>query len=98
MVVVQTLMLTPFGDMIAWLDQYSAFKRNGELVQYLFAPHNEHRLVTIRLLTTADVEIFGGRGLAFIGAALASVAGILALVLKELRRDGEAPLSHGVVL
>jgi hypothetical protein len=91
-------MLTPFGDVVAWLDQYAAFKRNGDLLHYLFAPHNEHPLVTIRLLTVADVAIFGGRGFAFIGAALASMIGILALLMTELRRDGEIGLSPGIVL
>jgi hypothetical protein len=97
-VVSQTLILTPFGDVVAWLEQYAAFKQNGDLVHYLLAPHNEHRLVTIRLLTVADMEIFGGRGFAFIGAALASVAGILALLLTELRRDGEVGLSPGIIV
>jgi hypothetical protein len=85
----QTVMLTPFSDMVAWLDQYAAYKRDGGLLHYLFAPHNEHRLVTIRLLTICDVELFGGRGVAFIIAAICSLGGILALVWDELRRAGE---------
>jgi hypothetical protein len=43
--------------MIAWLDQYAPFKRDGDLLHYLFAPYDEHCLVTIRLLTMFDVEL-----------------------------------------
>jgi hypothetical protein len=96
---IQIMMLTPYdGDMVAWLDGYSAFKQNRDLFHYLLTPHNEHRLVTIRLLTAVDVEIFGGHRFAFIGAGLASVIGIIAIVLVELRRGGIALLSPGVVL
>jgi hypothetical protein len=81
----RTVMLVPFSDMITWLDQYAAFKQDGDFLHYLLVPHNEHRLVTIRLLTIADVELFGSHGIAFFVAALASLFGILALVLREVR-------------
>ena len=94
----QTVMLVPFSDMIAWLDRYATFKRDGDLLHYLFAPHNEHRLVTIRLLTMCDVELFGGRGIAFIIAAVSSLAGILALTWRELRRAGEPAFGSATAL
>jgi hypothetical protein len=86
MVLAETVMLVPFSDMISWLGQYAAFKRDGGLLHYLFLPHNEHRLATIRILTICDVELFGGRGIAFIIAATTSLFGILALVWRELKR------------
>ena len=57
------------------------------------SPHtNEHRPITIWLLTALNSEALGGRGLALIFAALASIAGIIALVLHEMRRNGHAQL------
>jgi hypothetical protein len=38
----------------------------------------------MRLLTAADVEIFGGRGFAFIGAALVSMIGMMRLTSSAL--------------
>jgi hypothetical protein len=94
----QTVMLTPFSDMVAWLERYAEFKVGGGLLDYLMALHNEHRPVTIRLLTAIDVEVFGARGVAFIVAALSALGGTLALVLNELRGAGEERLSPAVML
>ena len=94
----QTAVTTPFGDAVQWIEQYTAFRANGDLLHYLILPHNEHRPITIRVLVGLDAEVFGGRGFAFIGAALASVVGIIALVLREMRRDGHLSLSRGAML
>jgi hypothetical protein len=88
-VISQTVMLTPFSGVVAWIDQYAAFKQHGGFVHYLFVPHNEHRMVTIRLLTAVDVDVLYSHGIAFIIAAIGAVVGIVALVVGELRRSGE---------
>jgi hypothetical protein len=88
----QTVVVTPFRDAVQWVERYTALKNRGDLFQYFIAAHNEHRPITIWLLTALDTEALGGRGLALIFAALASIAGIIALVLHEMRRNGHAQL------
>ena len=88
----QTVVVTPFRDAVQWVERYTALKNRGDLFQYFIAAHNEHRPITIWLLTALDTEALGGRGLALIFAALASIAGIIALVLHEMRLNGHAQL------
>jgi hypothetical protein len=91
-VFVKTLVLVPFSDMVEWLEQYAAFKRNGDFLNYLLLPHNEHRLVLIRLLTMADVELFGSHGIVFFAAGVASLVGIFILAWRAVARFGEPTL------
>jgi hypothetical protein len=83
----RTMILRPFADMFAWIGFYLAFLRSGALWTYLWAPHNEHHLVLIRLLTAVDVAWFHAGGLPFVVAATAAQLACALLVLGELRRE-----------
>jgi hypothetical protein len=80
----------PFWDMFAFVQRYLRFREDGALWAYLWAPHVQHRLVWIRLLTAFDVEALRGTGYPFI--VFATLCQLLAagLLCGELRR-GPAP-------
>jgi hypothetical protein len=84
---VATAISSPISDMFAYIDAYLRY-RTGELslIDYLWRAHGEHHLVWIRLLTWADVEIFGTRGIPFMVAATAAISATAALVWWQLVR------------
>src|SRR5437763_15663802 len=71
----RTAISSPISDMFTYIADYLRF-RAGQvgMPDYLWQPHGEHRLVWIRLLTWADVELFHTRGIAFMTAATASLS------------------------
>jgi hypothetical protein len=83
----RTAITSPISDMFTYIADYLRF-RVGQvgLLGYLWQPHGEHRLVWIRLLTWADVELFHTRGIPFMAAATASIGVTALLVWKALRR------------
>ena len=83
----RTAITSPISDMFTYIADYLRF-RAGEvgLPSYLWQPHGEHRLVWVRLLTWADVELLHTRGIAFMTAATASMAATAALLWYRLRR------------
>jgi hypothetical protein len=64
----RTAITSPISDMFTYIADYLRF-RAGQvgLLDYLWQPHGEHRLLWIRLLTWADVELLHTRGIAFRG-------------------------------
>lgn len=53
------IIITPYGDVLDWLNGFYALPEQS-LWQYLWAPHNGHRLVFSKLLTVSDAKLFGG--------------------------------------
>src|SRR5215468_3677303 len=87
-VLARTIVLRPFSDMIAWIDAYLGMReQHGDLLAYFWAPHNEHHMAAIRLLTALDVSAFHASGAPFVIAATTSVVGAAVLVFRELHRD-----------
>jgi hypothetical protein len=85
--VARTMIRTPFMDMLAWMVSYLYFKDHGGFASYLWAFHNEHHLIWMRLLTVVDVELFRGAGFAFIMAGTAAALSLAALVGWFVRRE-----------
>lgn len=77
------IIVTPYGDMLDFLSGFYNLDGNS-IWQYLWAPHNGHRIVFTKLLTIGDARIFGGAGYpvalicisAFLFAATIAVIGI----------------------
>jgi hypothetical protein len=87
-ILARTVILFPFSDMISWIDYYDqAHQQSGGFLVYLWRPHNEHHMMTIRLLTALDVSTFRASGVPFIVAATTSLVVTAALIFNELRRD-----------
>ena len=87
----RTTIHLPFLDMLDWIDAYLAFRTGSDGPGYLWAFHNEHHLVWIRLLTALDVAEFHADGTALIAAATAALVLAATLVVLELRRGVSPP-------
>jgi hypothetical protein len=51
-------------DFLDWIIQYG--DGPNDWLNYLWTPHNEHRIAADRLLVAADIELFGGVGIPFV--------------------------------
>jgi hypothetical protein len=64
--VAATVIDVPVYDFLGWILHFDRYWLAGDWWQYLWTPHNEHRLVWSRLLVVADIEMFRGTGLPFL--------------------------------
>ena len=91
-----TIVQPPFADMYSVVQHYLSYRVDGGWWEYLWAAHNEHRPVFLRILTAFDIEVFSGVSYPFVITAAiahictawllwrecrAGVAGTLGLVL-----------------
>ena len=56
----------PYWDMFSWVLHYLDYRRDGGWWNYVWASHDIHRPVWIRLLTAFDIEAFAGVAYPFI--------------------------------
>jgi hypothetical protein len=63
----------PVYDLLDWLRFYSEQMQANDWLAYLWAPHNEHRIVFSRILLVIDERWLGGQGMAFAALAAMSV-------------------------
>lgn len=82
-----TMILRPFSDMIFWIDAYLQARPHGDVLGYLWAPHNEHHLVIIRVLTALDTAAFRASGVPFVVAATLAAIITAFMLYVEFRRD-----------
>jgi hypothetical protein len=75
----------PFWDMYAFVTRYLRYRADGDVWAYLWAPHVQHRLVWVRLLTALDVEMLRGTGYPFIVFTTACQLLTAGLLCRELR-------------
>lgn len=61
----------PYWDMYSWVLHYLDFRASGGWWSYLWASHDVHRPVWIRLLTALDIEAFHGVSYPFIAFTVA---------------------------
>src|SRR6516164_2667626 len=73
----------PFGDQLVFVRDYFKYLHGTYAWSDLFSQHNEHRLVTTRIVLLADAMLFRMRGLLPIGGTYASL-GTVALVGARL--------------
>jgi len=71
----RTSVRVPTNDFLDWLVFYGDEMRDHDWLGYLWAAHNEHRIVLSRILLAADVRWFGGHGTAF------AVSGFILLIV-----------------
>lgn len=74
----------PINDVIWWLLYYMDHWLTGDWWTYLWAPHNEHRLMWSRLLMIADLEWFGGNAMAFLIFGIVCLLILLGAILREV--------------
>ncbi len=82
------IIVTPYGDVLDWLNGFYNVP-DQSLWQYLWTPHNGHRLVFSKLLTISDARLFGGLSypIAAVGLLLLLIAA--ATTLAGLHRNVE---------
>jgi hypothetical protein len=73
----------PFGDQLVFVRDYFKYLDGTYAWADLFSQHNEHRLVTTRIVLFADAILFRMRGLLPIGVTYASL-GMMALLGARL--------------
>ena len=74
----------PVYDLLDWLRFYGERSQAGDWFGYLWTPHNEHRIVFSRILLAADVNWFGGNGMAFAVFGTVLLTAMVVLLLLEI--------------
>jgi hypothetical protein len=82
-----TFIQQPFADMYSLVQHYLDLSAQGGLWGYLWAPHNEHRPVFLRLLTAFDIEAFSGVSYPFVVTAMIA-QGVTAWLLWRVCWEG----------
>ena len=80
-----TFIQPPFADMYSVVQHYLSYRDDGGWWAYLWAAHNEHRPVFLRLLTAFDIEVFSGVSYPFVVTAAIAHAGTAWLLWRECR-------------
>jgi hypothetical protein len=80
-----TIIQPPFADMYSVVLHYLAYRADGGSLDYLWASHNEHRPVFLRLLTAFDIEMFAGVSYPFVVTAAIAHVGTAWLLWRECR-------------
>jgi hypothetical protein len=93
----RTMILEPVADMFDWIDHYLRLNSGDNMLAYLWAPHNEHHMALIHLLTALDMSAFHGNEVVFVLAGTASLLAVAALIVLELRRDRSLAASPGAL-
>lgn len=91
-----TIIQQPFADMYSVVQNYLSYRAEGGWWDYIWASHNEHRPVFLRLLTAFDIEMFSGVAYPFVVTAAIAHMGTAWLLWRECRSGVSGSL--GVVL
>ncbi len=86
-----TLILQPYWDMYIYVMRYLQYRDDRQWWAYVFAPHVQHRLVWMRLLTMVDVELLHGTGYPFVVFATACLIVTAWLLVRQLPTDTASP-------
>lgn len=84
------IIVTPYGDMFDWLAGFYNLS-DKSVWEYLWAPHNGHRIVFTKLLTIGDARIFGGAGYPVALICMSSFLFVAAIAVIGIRRSVEDP-------
>ena len=101
--VVATVITVPYLDLLEWILRYDQYWRAGDWWDYLWLPHNGHRLVWSLLLVLADIECCRGSTLPFLlfdtACFLMTVGGLVWVVWhSDLELELRAILAAAVIL
>lgn len=78
---------SPYADAWDWLGSLVAYRRGGDLIDYLLEPHHGHRIVWTRALMLIDHQWAGGLTLAFLVSSLALLAALSWVLIRRLRAE-----------
>jgi hypothetical protein len=81
-----TMILQPYPEMLGWIFSYLDARQHGNVLGYLWAPHNQHHFVIIRVLAAMDTAAFKASGILFVVAAtIATIISALIIYLEFCR-------------
>lgn len=83
-----TIVREPFADMIVFVTHYFDLGEHGDWLRFLWTPHAWHRPVWIRLLTAADIWLFGGAIYTFIVVTTACLIALPLMLWREIAITG----------
>ncbi len=86
-----TTIRIPFSDMFDYITDYLDYRQNGDLLQYLWMPHAQHRLVWTRLVTAFDIAAVNGVGYPFIVVSTTCLISVPLLIRREINHSGMLP-------
>ena len=86
----RTAILEPFSDMFDWIVRYQQFQRDGDLLAYLWLPHNFHHLVWSFGILDLDIRVFGGSSYLFMAVAIACLV-LTTAMLARVAADAMGP-------
>jgi hypothetical protein len=88
----RTTVLAPFADELEWIDRWFRLQADGDVVGYLLAPYNFHRMVWTLGLVGLDLGVFRGNNLPLIVSGAVCVAGVAWLLARAAVGAAIAPL------
>lgn len=88
----------PFWDMFSWVLRYLDYLRDGGWWNYVWASHDIHRPVWIRLITAFDIEAFAGVAYPFIVFTTACFLITVRCLWRESRRGIPGTLGRALGL
>lgn len=86
-----TMIRVPFSDMFSYINDYFAYRQNGDLLHYLWMPHTQHRLVWTRLAIALDINTLRGVGYPIIIVSTSCLISVPLLIHREMTRGGMLP-------
>ena len=88
-----TVIREPFSDMLDYIDDYLAFRRNGDFWTYLWSPHTQHRLIWTRLVAAIDIDLFNGITYPFVVTSTACLVMVALLMQREAAKASTSPVA-----
>jgi hypothetical protein len=82
-----TMILQPYPEMLGWIFSYLDARQHGDVLGYLWAPHNQHHFVIIRVLAAMDTAAFKASGILFVVAATIATIISALIIYLEFWRD-----------
>src|SRR5690348_4955429 len=82
-----TMILLPYPEMLGWIFSYLDARQHGDVLGYLWAPHNQHHFVIIRVLAAMDTAAFKASGILFVVAATIATIISALIIYLEFWRD-----------
>ena len=81
-----SIIVTPYGDVLDWLNGFYNLP-DQSLWQYLWVPHNGHRLIFSKLLSVSDAKLFGGLSYPIVAVCLSLFLLAAAIALSGIRHS-----------
>lgn len=94
----RSIVLAPYSDMLDWIARWEAVGAGGDLLAFLFAPHNFNRAAGTFATLALDIRSFGGQGLLFPVVGILFLGAAAAVLAREAWRAAPEGLGLGATV